>query len=41
MINNKLIRTENGKRQVRIIHGEDQRDEILEKYFHMDMMYFV
>jgi N-hydroxyarylamine O-acetyltransferase len=39
MINNKLIRTENGKRQVKMIHGEDHRDEILEKYFHMDMVY--
>lgn len=41
MINNKLIRTENGKRQVRIIQGEDHRDEILEKYFHMDMVYLI
>lgn len=39
LINNKLIRTENGKRQVRIIHGEDQRDQVLEKYFHLDMVY--
>jgi N-hydroxyarylamine O-acetyltransferase len=39
LINNKLIRTENGKRQVRIVQGEDQRDEVLEKYFHMDMVY--
>jgi len=39
MINNKLIRTENGKRQVRIIQSEDHRDEVLEKYFHMDMVY--
>jgi len=40
LINNKLIRTENGKRQVRIIHS-DQRDEILEKYFHMDLVYLL
>ena len=40
LINNKLIRNENGKRQVRIIQGEDQRDQLLEKYFHMDMVYF-
>ncbi|HXB95017.1 MAG TPA: arylamine N-acetyltransferase [Puia sp.] len=39
LINNKLIRTENGKRQVRIIHGEDEREEVLEQYFHMDMVY--
>jgi N-hydroxyarylamine O-acetyltransferase len=39
LINNKLVRTENGKRQVRIIHGEDERGEVLEKYFHMDMVY--
>lgn len=39
LINNKLIRTEGGKRQVRVIQGEDHRDEILEKYFHMDMVY--
>jgi len=41
MINNKLIRTENGKRQVKIIQGEDHRDQILEKYFHMDMVYLI
>ena len=41
LINNKLIRKENGKRQVRIIQGEDQRDQVLEKYFHMDMTYLV
>lgn len=41
LINNKLIKTENGKRQVRIIHDEGQRDEILEKYFHMDMVYLL
>jgi N-hydroxyarylamine O-acetyltransferase len=41
MINNKLIRTENGKRQVRLIQDEDQRLKILEKYFHMDMLYLV
>jgi N-hydroxyarylamine O-acetyltransferase len=39
LINNKLIRTEGGKRQVRVIQGEDHRDEVLEKYFHMDMVY--
>lgn len=39
LINNKLVRTENGKRQVRIIHGEDERDAVLEQYFHMDMVY--
>ena len=41
LINNKLVRTENGKRQVRIIHGEDERDEVLERYFHMDMVYLL
>jgi len=41
MINNKLIRTENGKRQVKIIQGEEHRDKILEKYFHMDMVYLI
>jgi N-hydroxyarylamine O-acetyltransferase len=39
LINNKLIRKENGKRQVKIIQSEDQRDRLLEKYFHMDMVY--
>jgi hypothetical protein len=39
LINNKLIRHEHGKRQVKIIHNEDHRDRILEKYFHMDMVY--
>jgi N-hydroxyarylamine O-acetyltransferase len=39
LINNKLIRKEEGKRQVRIIQSEDQRDQLLEKYFHMDMVY--
>jgi len=39
VINNKLIRTENGKRQVRPIRDESHREEILEKYFHMDMVY--
>lgn len=39
MINNKLIRKENGKRQVKLIQTEDQRDKALEKYFHMDMVY--
>jgi N-hydroxyarylamine O-acetyltransferase len=41
LLNNKLIRKENGKRQVRIIQSEDQRDQVLEKYFHMDMIYLV
>jgi N-hydroxyarylamine O-acetyltransferase len=41
LLNNKLIRKENGKRQVKIIQSEDQRDQLLEKYFHMDMIYFV
>lgn len=39
LINNKLIRKENGKRQVKLIQTEDQRDEVLEKYFRMDMVY--
>ncbi|MBS1664949.1 MAG: arylamine N-acetyltransferase [Bacteroidetes bacterium] len=39
LINNKLIRTENGKRQVKVIQNEEHREEILEKYFHMDMVY--
>ncbi|HLZ88253.1 MAG TPA: arylamine N-acetyltransferase [Puia sp.] len=41
MINNKLIRTEGGKRQTKIIQDEYHRDEILEKYFHMDMVYLL
>jgi N-hydroxyarylamine O-acetyltransferase len=39
LINNKLIRTENGKRQVRVLYGENDQDEVLEQYFHMDMVY--
>jgi hypothetical protein len=39
LINNRLIRTEGGKRQVRVIQDENHREEILEKYFHMDMVY--
>jgi N-hydroxyarylamine O-acetyltransferase len=39
LINNKLIRTENGKRQVKIVQGQERRDQVLEKYFHMDMVY--
>lgn len=39
LINNKLIRTENGKRQVRVIHGEEEREEVFERYFNMDMVY--
>jgi len=41
MINNKLIRTVDGKKQVKQIMNEDHRNEILEKYFHMDMVYLV
>ncbi|MDO6432316.1 arylamine N-acetyltransferase [Flavitalea sp. BT771] len=41
MINNKLIRTVDGKKQVKQILNEDHRNEILEKYFHMDMVYLV
>lgn len=41
MINNKLVRKENGKRYVRIIQNEDHRDQLLEKYFHMDMVYLL
>jgi len=26
---------------VKIIQGEDHRDQILEKYFHMDMVYLI
>lgn len=39
LIKNRLIRTENGKRVVRHIRDEDHREKILEKYFHMDMVY--
>jgi N-hydroxyarylamine O-acetyltransferase len=39
LINNKLFRTENGKRQVRLIRDERHREELLEKYFQMDMVY--
>jgi len=41
MINNKLIRTVNGNKQVKQIADEEHRDKILEKYFHMDMVYLV
>jgi N-hydroxyarylamine O-acetyltransferase len=41
IINNRLIRTSNGNKQVRQIVNEDHRDKILEKYFHMDMVYLV
>jgi len=41
MINNKLIRTVDGKKQVKQIMNEDHRNEILEKYFYMDMVYLV
>lgn len=37
MINNRLIRTENGKKQVKAILNEDQRNEMLQKYFHYKM----
>jgi N-hydroxyarylamine O-acetyltransferase len=39
LINNRFIRKEKDKRQVKIIQSEDQRDQILEKYFHMGMVY--
>ena len=39
LINNKLIRTSDGNKQVKQIVNEDHRDKILEKYFHMDMVY--
>ena len=39
ILNNKLIRKSDGKRQVKTILDEDHRDKILEKYFHMDMVY--
>jgi N-hydroxyarylamine O-acetyltransferase len=39
LIKNKMIRTENGKRQIKIVQDEDHRDKLLEKYFHMDMVY--
>lgn len=39
MINNKLIRTVNGQRQVKQIADEEHRERMLEKYFHMDMVY--
>jgi N-hydroxyarylamine O-acetyltransferase len=41
LINNKLIRKEKDKRQVKIIQGAGQREQLLEKYFHMDMTYLV
>jgi N-hydroxyarylamine O-acetyltransferase len=41
MINNKLVRKGKGKRQVKIIQNEDHRDQLLEKYFHMDMVYLL
>lgn len=41
LINNKLIRTVNGNKQVKQIMNEDHRDKILEKYFHMDTVYLV
>lgn len=37
IINNKLIRTENGRKQVKAILNRDHRDEILQKYFHYEM----
>ncbi len=39
IINNRLIRTSGGIRQTKQILDEDHRDKILEKYFHMDMVY--
>ena len=39
LINNKLIRTEHGHKQVRPVLDEEQRERFLEKYFHMDMVY--
>ena len=41
IINNKLIRTESGTKQVKPIHSDAHRDKILEKHFHMDMVYLV
>ncbi len=41
IINNKLIRTENGKRSIQFIQDENHRDEILDEYFHMDMVYLL
>lgn len=41
MINNKLIKTENGQKQVKPVLSEEHREKILEKYFHMDMVYLV
>jgi len=39
LINNKLIRTEHGNRQVKPVLDEEHRERILEKHFHMDMVY--
>ena len=39
MINNRLIRTENGKKQVKAIQDESHRGEILQRYFHMNLAY--
>jgi N-hydroxyarylamine O-acetyltransferase len=39
LINNKIIKTENGRKQSRTLLSEEQRDRVLEKYFHMDMVY--
>ena len=37
MINNKLIRTEDGHKQVKAIRDEAHRGELLEKYFQLDL----
>lgn len=37
IINNRLIRTEHGKKQVKVILNPEHREELLEKYFHFDM----
>jgi N-hydroxyarylamine O-acetyltransferase len=39
LINNRLIRTEYGVRHTKHVRDEEHRDKILEKYFHMDMVY--
>jgi N-hydroxyarylamine O-acetyltransferase len=36
IINNKLIRTEHGKKQVKPIANMEHREELLKKYFHFD-----
>jgi len=39
LIKNKLIRTENGKRHIRLVQDESHRDKVLDKYFYIDMVY--